>query len=67
MLTTEWKLKDALKVREMEGEARGEARGRARGRAESMAEVAARLKAKGVDMSTIIEVTNLSLDEILKL
>jgi len=67
MLTTEWKLKDALKVREMEGEARGEARGRTMGRAESMAIVAARLKAKGADINTIIELTDLSVDEILKL
>jgi predicted transposase/invertase (TIGR01784 family) len=47
-------------------EARGEMRGEARGRVGERLAVAAKMKSKGIDINTIIEVTGLSVDEVLK-
>jgi predicted transposase/invertase (TIGR01784 family) len=52
---------------EARGEARGEAEGEARGRAEERFVVAKNMKAKGMDVNTIIELTGLPVDEVLKL
>lgn len=51
MLTTEWKLEDALKVSRMEGKE----------------EVAKKMLAKGMEVNTIAELTGLTVDEILRM
>jgi len=58
MLLTEWKLEDALRVREMEG--------REDGREEKTVEIAKTMSANGVDVNTISKYTGLTVDEVLK-
>jgi predicted transposase/invertase (TIGR01784 family) len=67
MLTAEWKLEDAVKVSREEGEAIGEARGEVRGEANKARIVAKKMKDKGMDLNTIIELTGLPVDDVLKL
>jgi predicted transposase/invertase (TIGR01784 family) len=50
-----------------DGEAIGEARGEARGRAEERFVVAKNMKAKGMDVNTISELTGLPVEEVLNL
>jgi len=59
MVLTEWKLEDALKVREQEG--------REEGRKERDIEIAKSLKAKGMSVNDIADTIGLTADEILKL
>ena len=51
----------------LEGRAEGLEQGRAEGRAEGVASVARSMKAKGMDASTISELTGIDIDEIRKL
>ena len=59
MLLTEWKVEDALKVRWEE--AWEEAR------EETMKEVARKMKAKGMSLNEILELTELTVEDVLKL
>jgi len=59
MLTTEWKLEDALMVREMEGEKRG--------RKEALKNVTLKMKEQGASVDEIAKITDLTVDDILRL
>jgi predicted transposase/invertase (TIGR01784 family) len=67
MLATEWKLEDALRIREEEGEQRGIQIGEQRGRQEEKLETAKNLKSLGIAMEYITRATGLSYDKIAKL
>jgi predicted transposase/invertase (TIGR01784 family) len=67
MLATEWKLEDALRVREEEGIQRGRKEGEQEGRKEGRKETAKNLKSLGIAMEYITRATGLSYDEIAKL
>jgi len=58
MVLTEWKLEDALRVREQEGIEKGEIK--------KAIEIAKKLKAKGMPVDEIAETTKLTVDEVLK-
>ena len=60
-------LKNVLDTAELKGLRKGIAQGRAQGRAEGVASVARSMKAKGMDASTISELTGIDIDEIRKL
>jgi predicted transposase/invertase (TIGR01784 family) len=49
------------------GLAEGKAEGRAEGRAEGLSEVAKAMKAKGIDVNIIAEVTGITVDDVLRL
>ena len=63
MLFEEWNLDDAVAVAERDGEARGEQRGK---RQQAM-EFAKKLKDRGDGIDEIIELTGLTVDDILRL
>jgi len=67
MLTAEWKLEDALKVRGEEAEERGEKRGLERGEVIAAEKIARAMKEKGADVNFIAEVTNLPIDTVQRL
>ena len=59
MLTSEWNMDLAVEVAQEEGMARGEKR--------KTLEIARAMRAKGIDINTVSEITGLSVDEILRL
>ena len=67
MLTAEWKLEDALKIRGEEAEKRGEKRGEEKGMEIAAEKIARAMKEKGADINFIAEVTNLPIDTIQRL
>ena len=62
MLLTEWKLEDALRVREQEGREEGFEKGRK----ENAIRVAQNLKNMGMGVEDIVKATGLTVDEVLK-
>ena len=63
MLLHEWNLKDAVAF----AEERGEVRGMKTGRRQQVIEIAKRMKARGDSIDEIIRMTDLTVDDILRL
>jgi predicted transposase/invertase (TIGR01784 family) len=67
MLLHEWDLGQAVAVAGEEGEARGEERGMKTGKRQREIEIAQKMKATGDSIDRIIELTGLTVDDILPL
>jgi len=67
MLTTEWRLEDALMVSKIEGREEGLEEGRKEGRLETRKNVALKMKERGTSVDEIAVITGLTVDDILRL
>jgi len=67
MLFEEWNLDDAVAVAKRDGEVWGRKMGKEEGKRQREIEIAQKMKAKGKSIDEIIELTGLTVDDILPL
>ncbi|MDR2591434.1 MAG: hypothetical protein LBC59_01335 [Chitinispirillales bacterium] len=67
MLTAEWKLEDALKIREEEGEKRGRIKGKLEGEQETTHKFVKQMYKGGFTVKQIVKVTELPEKDVKKI